>query len=217
MLENVLTAWELTADRHAPEPPASPKALEEAQRTLGRRLPPAALALYAAHGGGSFLGGNLGIHPPVGDGPDDLSLATASKLLRSWDWPIPEELVVFGDNGAGDQFGLWLPAEGGARPLVVQVGEVFGEPGLAVVGDDLVSFLTGWSAYYLLQEERGDTQAALAALGVPEHLRSLAGDGSDEEFHARLRWASPGLTEDPDPYEHGLTPAQVTAIAGRAT
>ena len=105
MLESVLASWRLSAPLHEPEEPATAQALEEAQAALGRQLPDAAVALFRAYRGGSFLGGNLAIYPPLADGPEDLSLATASDLLRSWDWPIPEELVVFGDNGAGDQFG----------------------------------------------------------------------------------------------------------------
>jgi hypothetical protein len=36
-----------------------------------------------------------------------LTLATASDLLRSWDWPVPDEMLIFGGNGQGDSFGLW--------------------------------------------------------------------------------------------------------------
>ena len=210
-LAKVFDAWERSAHLHLAEPPT---AVDAAERALGRALPDDARELYGAVGGGSFLEGNLGLHPPgpPEEGEEQLTLATASALLRSWDWPVPDELVVFGDNGAGDHFGVWLPAGGGARPVVVQIGEVFEPACLAVVGDDLASFLAGWTAYYLAS--LGAPVDALDALGVPDELRSLDEDGSDEEHFALLSWASPGLPDPcPDPYERGLTAPEVDAIA----
>jgi hypothetical protein len=109
-----------------------------------------------------------------------------------------------------------VPAEGdGVRSLVVQLGEVFEERCLAVVGDDLASFLVGWTAYYLLVVgDETDTRAAVAALGVPDELRSLDEGGSDDELFAVLRWANPGLPDPrPDPYERGLTAAEFNELA----
>jgi hypothetical protein len=50
--------------------------------------------------------------------------------------------------------------------------------------------------------------------GLPEELSSLDEDGSEEEFFAILGWANPGLPDPrPDPYERGLTAAQVGEFA----
>ena len=213
-LEAVLAAWELTPHLHRPRPPASLADMEEVQHRLGRRLPQALFDLYATAGGGQFVRGNLMLHPPLPEAKDDLALATASDLMREWEWPIPDELVMIGDNGGDEQFGIWIPADGGdARPIVVEVGEVFEERCLAIVGDDFESFVMGWTAYYLLLTDEHGAQTALQRLGVPEHMRALPGDGSDEEFEAFLRWASPRLPGRPDPYAHGLTPDEVAAVA----
>lgn len=211
-LADVLAAWQRSPGAHEPLPGASADDLAQAEDALGRPLPAALAELYLTAGGGSFLHGNLGLHPLLPDGDDDLALTTAGDLLRSWDWPIPDQLLVFGDNGAGDVFGLWLAETSATTGPVVQVGEVFEDECLAVIGDTLPAFLAGWTAYYLLLDG-GDHESALDALGVPPPLRSLPDDGSDEEFYARLSWASPGLPDpQPDPYERGLSAAQVDAL-----
>lgn len=209
---DVLEAWRRSPSLHEPEAPVSADAVRRAEQILGRQLPPALGDLYRVVGGGSFLQGNLGLYPLLADSEDDLAVTTAADLLRSWDWPIPEQLLVIGDNGAGDVFGLWLGDDDATPAPVIQVGEVFEDACMAVVGDDLTSFLAGWSAYYLLLSGEGH-ESALDALGVPAAFRSLPGNGSDDEFYARLAWASPGLPDPrPDPYERGLTAAQVHAL-----
>jgi len=178
-----------------------------------RALPEELRELCDEAGGEQLLDGNLNIYPLEADDPELLSVANASDKLRSWDWPVPNELVVFGDDGQGSSFGLWLPEAEGARPIVVQVGEVFEEPCLAVVGDDLAGFLRGWGGYYLAL--MGDRKALREAVpDLPDELAALKDEGSEDEFYAILGWANPHLPDPrPDPYERGLTPAQVDEIA----
>ena len=180
-----------------------------------RTIPPDLRDICAEIGGHELLGGNLRIYPLEADDPDTLTVANASERLRSQDWPVPDELVIFGDNGQGDSFGLWLPHDGGARPVVVEIGAVFEEACLAVVAEDLEAFLRAWGTYYgLLLGGPADVQALLAEFEVPEELASLDEEGSEEEFYAVLAWASPGLPDpQPDPYERGLTSTQVDRFA----
>ena len=42
-------------------------------------------------GGTSLLAGNLNVYPLDAAAPDELSVATASDPLRSWDWPVPQQ------------------------------------------------------------------------------------------------------------------------------
>jgi hypothetical protein len=213
-LERVLAAWRAAPSVNDPNPGASDADLATAQERLGRKLPASAAALYRALNGGYMLEGNLNLLPLLSDS-DKLALTTASRLLRSWDWPIPDELVVFGDEGADVQYGLWLPASGEGRPIVVAVGAVFEERSFAIVGDDLPGFLLARTAYYLLLlGDDEDTTEAVEALSLPEHLRTLEDDGSDEEHDALLQWANPGLPDPhPDPYRRGLTAAELAAHA----
>jgi SMI1/KNR4 family protein SUKH-1 len=180
---------------------------------IDRPIPEELREICEEAGGEELLGGNLRIYPLESDDPDELSVATASDMLRASEWPVPDQLVVFGDNGQGDHFGVWAPREGGARPIVVQIGEVFEDACMAVVGDDVGSFLVGWGCYYALL--LGDTDSLREiAPELPEELSSLEDDGSDDELYALLAWASPGLPDPrPDPYERGLTAAQVDTIA----
>ena len=171
---------------------------ESVEQALGRRLPPELRGFLEHAADQELLRGNLRIYaiaPAAGD-DEALTLSTASDLLRSWDWPVPDEMVIFGDNGQGDSFGLWLPRDGGARPIVVQIGEVFEDACLAVVGDDLDSFVRGWTDYYTQLNER---------------------DLGDDDFYEILGRANPRLPDPrPDPYERGLTAAQVDVFARSA-
>ena len=167
------------------------------EEALGRPLPEELREFLEEAADREMLGGNLKVYPlvpPEGD-EEALALTTASGLLRSWDWPVPDEMVVFGDNGQGDSFGLWLPRDGGARPIVVQIGEVFEDACLAVVGDDLDSFVRGWTDYYTQLGDR---------------------DLDEEAFYEILGRANPGLPDPrPDPYERGLTAAQIVRARRR--
>lgn len=213
----VLDAWALLADMHEPEPAASEADLDRAERGLGRQLPADVRAVYRTANGGAFLEGNLMLYPLLPSGATKtLVLTTAAGLLRSWGWCVPDELVVFGGDGSDDLFGLWLPADGPARCLVVQIAEGFDdEASLAVVGTDLAGFLRAWTAFYVLAAGDFDgSAAALDVLGVPLALRAAGESASEDELHALLAWASPGLPDSrPDAYARGLTPGQVRALA----
>jgi hypothetical protein len=215
-LGKVLAAWDASAELHSTNPGASSDGLERAQSEIGRPLPAAAVELYRTLDGGSLLHGNLNLLPLLPEGVT-LALTTSSDVLRSWDWPIPDELLIFGDNGAGDVFGIWLPTTRDAQPVIVQVGEIFEERSFAIVGDDLSSFLLAHSAYHLLSfAEDEDVSAALAAIGLPEHLRES--DLEDDEIYFELLlWANPELPDPrPDPYTRGLTAAEIGSLARAA-
>src|SRR4051812_44790960 len=186
--DRVLAAWSATASLHEPGPPASRGELETVEQAIGRRLPGALRELYQRHDGGSWFHSDLVLMPLLAEG--GFSVARASAAYRGWGWPIPDEVVIFGNDGGGDPFGLWLPAVA-ARPVVVKIGAIF-EPGcMGVVGEDLNAFLRAWTAYYLLLPDREITIQGLDALELPEHLRA---DGPDDEtFRQILEWASPTL------------------------
>jgi hypothetical protein len=202
MLEPLVEAWRLSSELHELSAGASEAELAAAEAELGRSLPEAARALYRVTNGAALLRVNLRLYPLWAD---ELGLVAASDWLRSVEWTIPEELVVFGDNGSDDSFGLWLPR--GRRDddpaPVIQIAEV--GDGFAVAGTSLVPFLTGWSAYYLLLLEAD--RSALSALGVPQRLWDAE---PDEKIFA---WADPDLPDpDPDPYGR---PVDVEALRER--
>jgi hypothetical protein len=156
----------------------------------GRTIPEDLREICTEMAGHELLGGNLRIYPLEADDPDALTVANASERV-------------------------WLPREGGARPVVVEIGAVFEEACLAVVAEDLEAFLRAWGTYYgLLLGRQAEVQALIAEFEVLEELASLDEKGSEEEFYAVLAWASPGLPDPrPDPYERGLTSKQVDEFA----
>lgn len=125
--------------------------------------------------------------------------------------------MVFGGNGADDRFGVWLPGDREARPLIVQIGEIFEDASFAVVGDDLASFLAGWSAFYLLLlGDEVDVGPSLDELVEPAQLRVQSSD-LDDDMDALLNWATPHLPDvHPDRYERGLTADDVAKVARAA-
>jgi hypothetical protein len=207
--DRVWQAWTATAWLHEPLPPASPDELDSVEQSIGRPLPGAFRELYQRHDGGSWLGSDLVLMPLQTGG--ELSVAQASAAHRAWDWPVPDELVLFGNDGCGDPVGLWLPATA-TRPIVAKIGAIF-EPGcMGIVGEDLNAFLRAWTAYYLLLPDREAATAGLDALELPDHLRS--DDPDDETFAHIVEWASPTITGSmSDPYKARLTADDVRRIA----
>jgi hypothetical protein len=181
-------------------------------------------ALYAMSDGLSLLQGNLNIYPlrarETGLGLIGSSAVSLSEELREYEWRIPQELVVFGDNGGDESFGLWLPtsrsttdpvpvieiAEGGEAALELEERD-----GFAVIGTGLPNFLTSWSAYYLLLLEA--ETAALEALSVPESFWNREAD--DSLMNDLLAWADPALPDPhPDPYQRPVVARALREMFG---
>jgi hypothetical protein len=211
-LERVLAAWRLSpANSLQTAEPADEATIAAAERSLGRSLPDGLKALYRFSNGIDPLGGNLDFVPLTGS--QDSGLVGLSMRLRSGNWPIPDELMMFGTNGAGDQLGLWYPQDAApdAPTPVVMVGQVFEPASLALVGTDLPQFLRAWSGYYMVL--LSSPIEALDALGLPESLREIDDEAGLGPY---FRWADPALADpNPDPYERGLDAAGIAALIGR--
>lgn len=208
-IDSVVRCWELSGTSVL-NAGATPEDLQRAAHALGRVLPDELVALYSRCNGGEVLEGNIQLYPIDGD---ELSLVQGSDFLRGYDWPIPQELIVFAGDGQGGSFGLWCPQDQVGRSFVVEVGEIFEGGSLAVVGTSLSGFLRGRSAYFALLLEAPDD--ATRALGVPEQFACKRGDEVDEhDYDALVRWANPGLPQSAvDPYEARLTADDVRDLA----
>ena len=97
----VVEAWTATSWLHEPSPPASAGDLEAVEQLVGRRLPQAFRELYERHDGGSWLRNDVQLMPLLSGG--ELSVARASTTYREWEWPIPDEVVIFGTKATGDE------------------------------------------------------------------------------------------------------------------
>ena len=209
-MQRVLKAWELSKELHYeyPVPAATSETLTEAERVLGYHLPESMRTLYLTHNGGGFLGGNVNHWPLFPFDENPLAITTGTAQLREWNWDLPPELLVIGDDGSDGTYGLWIDDPLSLEPIVLEVDGTGGA--FAVVGDDLASFLVGRSAFYLLGYASNglDLTATLDTLEVPSELRRM--DLGDEQYHAVFRWANPNLPEiDPDSYDMWWTPEQM--------
>jgi len=134
------------------------------------------------------VGGNLNFVPLESSDDSELTLMNLSSKLREGKWSVPEELLLFGDDGSDSQFGLWLP-EGAALVddcPVIELGET---ESMAIAGTSLRRFLKGRTAYYLLLDEAPGK--SLDALGLPTELRT--DDPDDDDFARITKWADPGI------------------------
>jgi hypothetical protein len=182
--------------------------LDEAEQALGYRLPESMRTLFLAHNGGWYLGGNIVIERLFPDAANSIGLTVGTEQLREWGWTLPSELLVFGGDGSDGTYGLWIETTADREPIVVEtidVGDSF-----SVVGDDLASFLTGRSAFYLLlyTSDGFELDPALDVLDVPLELRDM--DLGDEQYDAVWRWANPNLPAvDRDSNDAWWTPDQM--------
>lgn len=209
-LPTVLRGWRAAGSLVSRGEPATSAELARVEVELGRPLPPEMLELYAACNGVRLAGGDLALHA-LHDA-DHLGVANASRQLREWEWPVPPELLVVGDNGAGEAIGLWVVPDAQRAPVVL-MGTPTDELNLAVVGTTLAGFLAASTAYSLPLAAPGDPAVThcLDELGVPAQLR---GGEDDEDQWALLAWASPDLPDPrPDPYERPMTPEDITRLA----
>jgi hypothetical protein len=208
-LDQILDSWEQSASVHLVGDPAGEGEIAAVEQEVKRRLPEALWAIYRHADGASLFSGNLRIYP-LRD-PQGFGLVDAADVFRREDWQIPEELLVFGDDGAGTVYGLWLPQDAapGVPVPVVAVAETFEPACMAVVGTDLVPFLGSITAYYAQLIEA--PAPALDALGVPEHLR----DRQEPDAAALRRWADPALgNPEADPYVQGMDAEDLRKLLG---
>jgi hypothetical protein len=218
-LDPILEAWRLTSEQHEWPRSATDAEIAEAEQVVGRSFPPALRAIYQIGDGPSLFHGNLNFNP-IRPGEDTLALPLASKQLREWSWPIPDELIVFADDGCDEHFGIWIPvgsSEQSPHP-VIWVGSIFDEPKcLAVIGTGICEFLRIWTAFQQLNdkqtwEESPMPHAALDALSVPPQWREEVLKDADLRD---LSWADPGLPDfNPDPYERGVDAQQLRRMYG---
>lgn len=214
-VQQVLSAFARAGDSVRTGPGASAADAAAAEASLGRPLPSEVAQLYRATDGFDLAGGNLQLYPLLGT-DEELGVDEAGKTYRSWDWPIPQELILIGSDGGDGAFGVWAPPDARRSIVVLVVVSLDETPALAVVGTSLAGFLAAWAAYYvpLTLGETSEVAAFLDELGVPAALREGESEFDDEHLYALLAWASPDLPDqEPDPYARPVALAVLTRLA----
>jgi hypothetical protein len=202
-LAPLVNALHASASLHELQEPASEEVFQKVERKLGRRLPHDVRSLYDFSDGMALVEGNLVIEA-LRTNQEFSGLSDLTSELRARGHQIPPEAVVFGDDGSDSLFALWLPRNRADDDPVPVLELDLGGDGIALVGSDLLSFIRGRIAYYLLLLEA--PEAALDALEVPERFRVSPEALGDAEFFGLRAWADPHL---PDPhaelYERGTS------------
>jgi hypothetical protein len=211
-LQNLMRVWQEMDDGYSFVPAATEAEIEQTEAALGLEIPAVLQQLHLFSNGLYVVEGNLTVYP-LRDREGFIGLETVRSLVEWGDAPPrPQEILVFGDNGSDEQFGIWLPTvhRAGFDDPIIVIGE-FDFDMLAIAGTSLVPFLYGWTAYYALMYEVD--ARILDALGLPAALR-VPERYLDEEAFARIRQHyDPGLPDyDPDPYRERSTVAKLKAF-----
>ena len=214
-IQTLFDAW-LVSDvyysANPPFPPPTEAEIQAAEEKIGATLPHPLRLVYRCCDGAwmLFYLDFYSLEPRE----HNWGLVHANEKYIEWGWHIPQEIRLFADEAASDAFGIWLGDCG--NPIynhpIIEVGELFEEGCMGVAGTNLLSFLSGWSAYRLMLEESNELrivelgedkdapnrlqriQTALDMLQVPQSLR---GEHFDYEIAPFRKWADPQL---PDPY-----------------
>lgn len=203
-LEPLLECWAISDAFVELNEGASDLQINQAEEMLGRRLPPALRALYQVSNGCKLLGkGDIEIDPlwPSFGNESTNALVNRADILRQWGWPIPDELVIFGNISDGNLIGMWVPIglNINASHPVIQISALPTNPKcMAVAGTTLCRFLKVRTAYSLLKCRC--TSDLMDELDVPDDLRNAPPD------LARIyAWADPDLPNlMPDPDRNGF-------------
>jgi cell wall assembly regulator SMI1 len=200
-LQDLFQAWKHSSKLHILNPPASEEEITKAENILGYKLPTSLKEIYRFSNGASLIEGNLNILPLINE-ENKLSLINSTAKMREWHWQIPNEVLIFGDNGGDSQFGIWLPDIENKKYInpIIEFGEMETKQCMALVGTELFTFLTYWTAYYLLLCEADIS--SLEDIGVPKTIRPSSDVLNDDHFAMLRKWADPNLPDYyPDPYK----------------
>ena len=227
-LQTLVESWKTSGAYNSVEDPATEADIKKAEAIIGAQLPTSLREVYPLFNGGWTL--DLDFFPLDASPDEELAVTNANELFIEWGWHIPKEIRLFAGDGGEEVFGIWLPET--ANPIynhpIIEVGELPAEEGcMGIAGTNLLSFLRGWSAYYLMEHEidalnaveEGESanrliqiQTALSMLQVPQHLlrepfyevyeERFGSDpmsvwSVDHHFSQLRKWADPQL---PDPY-----------------
>ncbi len=192
------------------QPPSTAEALAALEASLGHTLPDDLRTLLARFGATSYVPGDVFVSALTST-DDEPGIDSYAAQLRDWGWKIPAELLVFGGEGVDALYGVWRSPD---APCWQPVVAVVVDGDLAVVGDNVASFIAGrMASHAILDAAEGDDRAAaiLGALSVPDALRALP---DDEQWEPTMAWSNPNRPyAEPDPFTNPIPLDELRAIA----
>ena len=175
------------------------------------RVPAPLRPFYQRMNGASLFDGDLVFFAAAGEPDEDGTVEHASRLARDAEWPIPDEVVLFGRDTGGEVLGLWTgPRDASKYPSpVVLTGLVFEPAAHALLATSFERYLLTTTVWHCLDTEYAE--AAFSAFRVPGALQ--ARDFDDLDADAWFAWADPTLPAVPgDPYQEPLTGDQIRTL-----
>ncbi len=171
-------------------------------------------AFYKQMNGASLFDGDLLFFAAGGPPDEDGTVQHASRLAREAEWPIPQDVVLFGRDTGGEVLGLWTGPRDAAKfpsPIVL-TGLLFQPAAHALLATSFERYLLTTTVWHCFGTELAET--AFAAFQVPKALQ--VEELEDLEADEWFAWADPALPALPgDPYQEPLTGAQIkTLLAG---
>lgn len=213
MIKSIIQFWELNELIIQSQPGASEKLIEQAESELNVVFPEELKNLYRYADGISLLpDGSLNFYSLFPDN-EKMGVTHASNKLREWGWVIPEEVIVFGDNGGDEQYGIWIPK--GKVPSrtypVIEIGENFSPKNMAIVGTSFDIFLKTITFLRIGLIDNLTDKKLLDQFVLPSTSKDLF--KQDEIFVNQVyKQMDPKLPDyDPDPYARPLDQHDVRA------
>lgn len=167
--------------------------------------------LYKQINGAALFDGDLLFFAAGGPPDEDGTVQHASRLAREAEWPIPQEVVLFGRDTGGEVLGVWTgPRDAAKYPSpVVLTGLLFQPAAHALLATSFERYLLTTTVWHCFGTEYADT--AFSTFHVPKALQ--VDELEDLEADEWFAWADPLLPALPgDPYQEPLTSAQIRKL-----
>jgi hypothetical protein len=184
---------------------------DPATRAELAQVPAALRPLYDRMNGVSLFDGDLLFFLAAGAPDEDGTVQHASRLAREAEWPIPQEVTLFGRDTGGEVLGVWVgPRDAAKFPSpVVLTGLVFQPAAHALLATSFERYLLTTTVWHCFGTDYAET--AFESFQVPRNLQ--VEDLEELDAEAWFAWADPLLPALPgDPYQEPLTGAQLRKL-----
>ena len=166
---------------------------------------------YQQMNGAALFDGDLLFFAAGGPPDEDGTVQHASRLAREAEWPIPQEVVLFGRDTGGEVLGVWTGARDAAKypSPVVLTGLLFQPAAHALLATSFERYLLTTTVWHCFGTELAEIAFSVFQVPKPLQVEELEDLEADEWF----AWADPALPALPgDPYQEPLTGAQIRKL-----